>query len=108
MYYGRGLVTALVITLSGCAWVTLTSEGAKVRVFAPADVSNCKRLGETVVSLKDKIAGVNRNQDKVKTELETLARNSAVGMGGDTVVASGEIQGGSQNFTVYQCIGVAQ
>lgn len=108
MYYGRRLIAAMVMMLSGCAWVTLTSEGAKVRVFAPADVSNCKRLGETTVSLKDKIAGVNRNQDKVKTELETLARNSAAGMGGDTVVASGEIQGGSQNFMVYQCIGVAQ
>lgn len=102
------LNTGLVIALSGCAWVTLTSDGAKVRVFADTEVTNCKRVGETTVSLKDKIAGINRSQDKVKAELETLARNSATSLGGDTVVAAGEIKDGSQPYLVYQCIGVAQ
>lgn len=102
------LISSLVVTLSGCAWVTLSSDGAKVRVFADAEVTNCKRVGETDVSLKDKIAGINRSQDKVKAELETLGRNSAAGMGGDTIVAAGATNDGTQSFLVYQCIGVAQ
>lgn len=102
------LIAGWVVALSGCAWVTLSSDGAKVRVFADAEVTHCKRVGETAVSLKDKIAGINRSHDKVKAELETLARNSAAGLGGDTVVAAGPINDGTQSFLVYQCIGVAQ
>ena len=44
-----------------------------------------------------------RDAGKVKTELETLARNEAIKLKGDTVVPVTEIKDGEQTFKVYQC-----
>lgn len=98
------MITLLVLSFSACTWVKLTPEGEKVRVLSADEAKNCKKLGLTRAMLKDKIAGVSRNEQKVKTELETLARNSAVDMGGDTVVPVSEIEEGKQVFDVYRCV----
>ena len=101
----KTLVPMLVLLmLSGCAWVKLTPEGEKARVLSKSEVSKCKLLGQTTVSLKSKIAGFDRNAEKVKKELETLARNHAVDLDGDTVVPESEIKNGQQVFSVYRCI----
>ena len=97
------LVLVSVMVFGACTWVKLTSEGEKVNVLTHAQVTNCKKLGKTRAMLKDKIAGISRNQEKVKLELETLARNSAVDMGGNAVVPVSEIADGKQVFDVYQC-----
>lgn len=94
----------LVLTCSMCTWVKLTPEGEKVRVLDTTEVTHCKKLGKTRAMLKDKIAGVSRNAEKVEKELQTLARNSAVDMGGDTVVPVSEIEDGKQVFEVYRCV----
>lgn len=91
-------------SFTACTWVKLTPEGEKVRVLSVDEVKNCKKLGKTRAMLKDKVAGVHRNEEKVKKELETLARNSAVDMGGDTVVAVSDIEEGKQVFDVYRCV----
>ena len=102
----RNLFLALlvVISLQACTWVKMTPGGEKVRVLSVDEVGSCKKLGVTQSFLKDKIAGVDRNKDKVKKELETIARNSAADMGGDTIVPKTEIEDGQQSFTVYKCI----
>ncbi len=94
-----------VALLTGCAWVKLTPEGEKVRVLSAQEVASCKKKGETTVSLRDKVAGIGRNKDKVKAELEMLARNAAPDLDGDTVVPASEIVDGKQTFDVYRCIG---
>jgi len=98
------LAILVAISLQACTWVKMTPSGEKVRVLSAEEVSSCKNLGITRNSLKDKIAGFDRNKDKVKKELETLARNTAAGMGGDTIVPKTEIENGEQTFTVYRCI----
>lgn len=89
--------------LTGCTWVETTSQGEKVRIATTKEVAACKRLGKTTVSLVAKIAGIERNKQKVKSELETLARNSAADMGGNAVVAETEPEDGKQTFGVYEC-----
>jgi hypothetical protein len=94
---------AICLGLSSCTWVKLTEDGAivLVRTTAPSD---CERLGRTTSMSKAEIAKVDRKQAKVATELETLARNYAVGMGGNTIVAEDEItEDGKQTFIVYSC-----
>ncbi len=98
-------VPLIALLLMGVKWVKLTPEGEKVRVLEPAEVSTCKKLGRTKVSLKDDyVFGIKRSEKKVKKELAILGRNSAAEMGGDTIVAAGEPQEGKQTFTVYKCI----
>lgn len=94
----------IALSIVSCTWVKTTPEGEKVRVLSTDEVSSCKKLGKTEVSLKHRVAGFKRNQDKVKTELETLARNTAVNMDGDTVVPVTESNEGKQTFAIYRCI----
>lgn len=99
-------ILSLLITvlIASCSWVKLTPEGEKVRVLSMNEVSSCKKLGKTTTNLKDKIAGIKRNEKKVQKEMQALARNSAADMGGDTVVPVSEIQEGKQTFEVYKCV----
>lgn len=100
----RGLlVFACIALLSACAWVKVSPEGEKVRVLTEAGATNCKKTGETTVSLRDKVAGVKRGSEKVRTELETLARNAAPDLNGNAVIATTEAVDGKQTFAVYQC-----
>ena len=95
---GLGLV---VLLLSACSWVKLTPEGEKVTVAKAEHVTNCKFSGTTTVSVKSETLG-ERDLGKVKTELETLARNEASKLKGDTVVPVNDIKDGEQTFKIYQ------
>lgn len=99
------ILITIAFVLSACTWVKLSEEGEKIRVLSSSEVKSCKKLGKTVVSLKDKVVGFERSEKKVQKELEDLARNSAVDLKGDTIVPSGEREGGKQTFTVYKCVG---
>jgi hypothetical protein len=103
----RLLVVLLCLSLSACSWVKLTPGGEKVRVLGADEVSTCKELGDTTVSLLAKVAGFNRNEDQVAKELATLARNAAAGMGGDTIVPTSAVKEGKRSYAVYKCIGVS-
>jgi hypothetical protein len=94
----------LALSLAACTWVDLTPEGEKVRVLSSSEVSSCKHLGKTSAMTAAKVTGLARHEHKVEEELNTLARNSAVSLGGDTVVAVGSPVDGRQVFEVYRCI----
>jgi len=96
------LVTATL--LAGCTWVKVSPGGAKVRVLSADEVASCTQIGKTQVSLAEKVLGIKRSAMKVQLELETLARNSAADMGGDTVVAVAPPTEGHQTYNVYTCI----
>ena len=97
---GLGLV---VLLLSACSWVKMTPEGEEVTVAKAAHVANCKFAGTTTVSVKSDIVSFKRDAEKMKTELETLARNEANKLKGDTIVPVSEIKDGEQTFKVYKC-----
>jgi len=98
------LVLFLAFSLSACTWVNLTPGGEKVRVLSAQEVQSCTKKGKTTVGIKAEVAGIERNREKVKEELETLARNAAVDLNGDTVVPTSEVKDGKQTFDVYRCI----
>ena len=99
-----GVTSLLVlIGLAGCTWVKLTSEGEKVAMVNSADPA-CNKLGTTTSIGRSEVASIERNQAKVATELETLARNHAAGMGGNTILPAGPVtEEGQRTFTVYDC-----
>jgi len=89
--------------LASCDWVKITSEGESVMVRNAEQVTDCKKTGRTTVMSRSKVAGLERDKDTVKKELETLARNTAVDYGGNTVVPTSEITDGKQTFDIYKC-----
>ncbi|HEY6130661.1 MAG TPA: DUF4156 domain-containing protein [Halioglobus sp.] len=92
-----------VVAASGCTWVEPKPGASNVSLVMPTHVSNCKSLGTTISQVKAKVGIINRNDEKVAGELLTLAKNSAVEIGGDTLVAEGAPNEGTQKFRIYKC-----
>jgi len=83
--------------------VELTPQGEQVQVATMEAVAGCKNVGKTTVNTLAKLAGLDRHQESMQDELSRLARNSAVQLGGDTVVPITGIKDGEQVFAVYRC-----
>ena len=100
----RLLTLALLLPLSACTWVHMAPGASAVRVFAagpaPAD---CENRGEVEVSVKDSLGPYERNPLRVRDELETLARNEAPGLNGDSVQPLDGPEDGRQRYAVLRC-----
>lgn len=102
-YRKLSALLCLSLLVSACAWVKPTPRGANVKVAEPGEVSHCRKIGTSTVSVLDRVAGVPRSYRTLSEELATLARNEAANLDADTVVAAGEIVNGQQVFDVYDC-----
>lgn len=90
--------------LSACTWVHMAPGASAVRVVS-ATPANCQERGEVEVSVKDRLGPYERNTLRVRDELETLARNEAPGLGGDTVQPLDGFEDGNQRYAVWRCGG---
>ena len=99
-YYTLLLV---ILTLPACAWIELTEEGSEVILVKAGNVTNCQKLGITNVTVTHKIGALTRDEDVVTEELIIAGKNSAVKLGGDSIVAKGENIEGKMSFDVYKC-----
>ena len=98
------ILTAVALLAGGCTWVKPTPEGEGVHVGTVTEVAICKKLGATHAKTSTKAAIFTRSGKKVDSELETLARNEAAEMGGDTIVPQGPTSSeGRRSFDVYRC-----
>lgn len=97
------ILVLVAVLLPACTWVDVTEQGEEVRLRNVDEISACKRLGSTVSVGVDTIAGIHRSEEKLATELATLARNQAARMNGNTVAALGPVDGDQQTFGVYSC-----
>lgn len=94
----------LPVLLGGCSWgIKLDDAGRQVRTDWSGDMSACKQLGTVTVSVADHLGPINRNDIKVRDELEVMARNQAAEMGADTVHPLAQPTDGSQKWGAYQC-----
>ena len=95
---------ALLLSLSACTWVQMAPEAGKVRVLpAGAVPAGCEKRGEVSVSVKDSVAFYERNELRVRDELETLARNEAPGVGADSISPLGQPVDGTQRWALWRC-----
>lgn len=90
--------------LTACTWVEPTPQGEQVRIVPQDRVADCRRVGELSTLTKAEVAGVSRNAEKVREELDTLARNEAADMGADTIVVSGPVREGRRSYVAYRCL----
>lgn len=101
-------IAALVAVASGCSFVQMAPGGAEVRVVGPGQLpAGCVKRGEVEVSVKDRLGPYERNELRVKDELEVLARNEAPGLNADTVQPKGPPLDGEQRFLAFHCGGTA-
>jgi hypothetical protein len=99
------LAAALAAALAGgCSFVQMAPGGEDVRVVRPGQLpAGCVKRGEIEVSVKDRLGPYERDDMRVKDELEVLARNEAPGLGADTVQAKSEPVDGGQRFLAFRC-----
>jgi len=90
--------------LSACSFVELTKEGGNVRLIEKGEVTGCKYLGQVTASVTDRVGIFGRKDESVQENVNTLARNAAAELGGDTVKAAENIKDGKQKFDVYRCM----
>lgn len=95
---------ALVATalIAGCTWVKIPQEAQAVSIVEDSHVATCKRVGNVSTEVKWKVAGVARNADKVRSELDDLARKQALELEADTLVRE-SISQGSGRYRAYRC-----
>ncbi|MFC4763321.1 DUF4156 domain-containing protein [Dyella koreensis] len=98
------LLLVPIALLGACTWgITLDDAAKNVRTAWSGDVSSCKDLGKVTVSVMNRVGPVNRNDIKVRDELEVMARNEAAKMHADTIKPLAEPSEGSQPWGAYQC-----
>lgn len=94
----------LSLALSSCTWVKMEPGATQIRVLAAnADASACVLRGEIGVSVKDRIGLYDRKELKVRDELETMARNEALGLDADAIKPLNEPIAGEQRFSALRC-----
>jgi len=100
----KTLLLVPVVLLSACSWgIKLDDAGKAVRTAWNGDVAQCQELGKVTVSVMDRMGPVDRNQIKVRDELEVMARNEAAKMNADTIKPLADPTDGSQPWGAYRC-----
>ncbi len=94
--------TTAALASQGCTWVHMAPGASAVQVVSGAP-AGCENRGEVEVSVKDRLGPYERNDLRVRDELETLARNEAPGMGANTVQPLAPPADGKQRFAAYRC-----
>ncbi|MGH0035116.1 MAG: DUF4156 domain-containing protein [Myxococcota bacterium] len=89
--------------LAACTWVPLVDGAKDVGVLTERAAEGCKRLGKTTANTTESVVFIPRGKARVRWELESMARNAAVRMGGDAVAALGPVTDGRQDFGIYRC-----
>ncbi|MDQ2971710.1 MAG: DUF4156 domain-containing protein [Rhodanobacteraceae bacterium] len=90
--------------LAGCTYgIVPDAGGQNVRTAWNGGMSGCRDVGKVTVSVLSRIGPVDRNDIKVRDELEVMARNQAAQMHADTIVPLGEPKDGEQSWEGYAC-----
>lgn len=100
-------IVFLALSLSACTWVDMAPGAQGVRVISAGAAPSCEKRGEVQVAVKHNVAFYERNELRVREELETLARNEAPGLQADTIQPLSAPAQGTQRFAAYRCGGGA-
>ena len=96
------LVASLAIAPSACTFVHMAPGATAVKIVE-SPPAGCDKRGEVEVSVKDSVAFYERNDLRVKDELETLARNEGPGLGADTMNPLSPPKDGQQRWAAWRC-----
>jgi hypothetical protein len=99
-------IAGAALLAGACTWVKLTPPGGDVHLGKIGEVTRCQKIGITHAKTSPRVWIFSRSEKKIDLELETLARNEAADMGGDTIMPQGPTSSeGRRSFDVYRCKG---
>jgi hypothetical protein len=97
-----GLACAVALG-AACQWVPVTPEGEQVRVGNAAEVEGCRSVGKVTGKTTITVGPLARNEEKVASEVEALARNEAAKMGANVIVPTGALDWDQREYAAYRC-----
>jgi hypothetical protein len=97
------IITIVTLIITSCAWVNENEAGKAVLLTTADQISNCQKMGDISANVKYKVGFILRGEETVQRELRILARNEAVKLGGNRIVADDRPIEGKQNFQAYLC-----
>jgi hypothetical protein len=89
--------------LSGCTMIQPVPGAEAVVVGDPFKIENCALRGSATASVVHKVGFLERLPEVVEDDLARVAANTAVELGGDTIVPQGAVSEGRRKFSVYKC-----
>ncbi len=92
-----------IAVVSGCSVIEPLPGSEAVNLITEDQARNCKLMGEASAQVLDKIGFIERQDDPVEKNLETLGKNEAVKLGGNAILPLGDIEEGTRRFAVYLC-----
>ena len=95
------LLFSFSLSLTACSFVE-PIPGSESIILSQHQES-CKKLGNTTVKVLDKTFGISRKKDAIEQELQILAQNSAVKMGGNAIWPVSEIKEGERSYHIFLC-----
>lgn len=102
--FASSLIVTAVLSISACSWVKPLPGAFHVALLSADEVTDCQKLGSTHATVLDKVGLYNRDEEAVKNDLVAVARNEAVNMRGDTIVATSVLKDGKMDFAIYRCV----
>ena len=100
--YLGGVVVLASALLVGCSVVKVSEAGKRIHMLGKNEVGNCRRVGTVTTSVLDNVLFIPRNQQKIQSDLDKLARDQAVLMNANTLVHVSTVEG-EGNYIAYQC-----
>ena len=98
------ILFVIVIMLNACTWVNENQAGRNVFIVPKSQVTNCQKAGNIKAEVKHKIGFIKRRASKILEELQILARNEALNLGANTIVAKHQkpIEG-KKSYAAFIC-----
>ena len=96
------LLILLTVLTSACQWVNRHDVNRTVVVAQQQHIKHCQAVGNISARTRHTII-LPRKESKVAEELRELARNEALKLKADTIVAITPIDKGEQQFAAFNC-----
>ena len=96
------LLFCTVLALPACTFVKMAPGAQQVKVLSAAP-TGCERRGDVAVSITHRVGFYERDDTRVRDELELLARNEAPGLYANRISPLGPPEDGSQRWAMWRC-----
>ncbi|BBP45805.1 hypothetical protein THMIRHAS_11780 [Thiosulfatimonas sediminis] len=102
-HLGRWMLFLTFLGVSGCSLVQPQDGAEQVRLVTLSEVYSCNKLGRVHTTVVAKLGFIERSQDSVIKDSVVLAKNEAVRLKGNRIIAVTEPIQGKMEFDVYVC-----
>jgi hypothetical protein len=99
----RLILPLATLMLAACSFIPVQPGADKVALLPDNFVGSCQHLGQTNAMVPTHFGFIEHGAESIEKSLAAIARNDAVGLGGDTIVKTSPVKEGRQSFKIYKC-----